>query len=62
VVSARRIPSDAEYRAALHEVQIAILHQKMIADRLRWNATNRTLNLDTLVMQLRDQLMDRAGY
>jgi len=34
----------------------------MIADRLRWNATNRTLNLDTLLMQLRDQLIGRAGY
>jgi len=62
VVGARRIPSDADLRTALHDTQIAYLHQKMIADRLRWNATNRALDMDTLAILTRDQLMSRAGY
>lgn len=62
MVSGRRLPSDADLRTALHDTQIAYLHQKMIVDRLRWNATNRAIDMDTLAMLTRDQLMSRAGY
>lgn len=56
-----RAPSDQELAQAIHDVRIAALRQRFIADRLLWTATSATLDADTTHLVTVDALVNRGG-
>ena len=59
--ASKPLPSDLQYRDAIHAIRVAALQVKFVSDRLAWHATGNVLDADTAIILARDALVNRGG-